>query len=155
MKLTTLHRTIKPELLTQPNTLLTAAAAELGGADTTPDNLYMMGTFVLAPTNRWCSSSRRPTPATGTSRWRTSGTNVSNHGTGTARSPTKASRAEADGRIRIAIGAKDFGHGHWLDTGGRHRGFVILRWLDSPDPPEVRTRSAAAGTARDRRSIQP
>ncbi len=49
MKLCTLHRTIKPELLTQPNTLMTAAAAELGGADTTPDNLYMIGTFGLDP----------------------------------------------------------------------------------------------------------
>ncbi len=48
MKLATLHRTIKPELLTQPNVLLTAEAAELGDADTTPDNLYMIGTFALA-----------------------------------------------------------------------------------------------------------
>ena len=47
MKLTTLHRTIKPELLEQPNTLLTAEAADLGDADTTPDNLYMIGTFRL------------------------------------------------------------------------------------------------------------
>ena len=43
MKLTTLHRTIKPELLDSPNTLLTAEAADLGAADTTPDNLYMIG----------------------------------------------------------------------------------------------------------------
>ena len=49
MKLATLHRTIKPELLEQPNTLLTAQAADLGGADTTPDNLYMIGTFRLEP----------------------------------------------------------------------------------------------------------
>src|SRR6478736_5315516 len=48
MKLTTLHRTIKPEMLTQPNVLVTAEAAELGSADTTPDNLYMIGTFGLA-----------------------------------------------------------------------------------------------------------
>ena len=49
MKLATLHRTIKPELLTTPNVLLTAEAAELGAADTTPDNLYMIGTFRLEP----------------------------------------------------------------------------------------------------------
>ena len=34
MKLTTLHRTIKPELLDSPNTLLTAEAADIGAADT-------------------------------------------------------------------------------------------------------------------------
>src|SRR6476660_5119555 len=49
MKLATLHRTIKPELLTTPNVLVTAEAAELGSADTTPDNLYMIGTFRLEP----------------------------------------------------------------------------------------------------------
>ena len=49
MKLATLHRTIKPELIEQPNTLLTAQAADLGDADTTPDNLYMIGTFRLEP----------------------------------------------------------------------------------------------------------
>jgi hypothetical protein len=35
MKLATLHRTIRPELLERPNTLLTAEAADLGAADTT------------------------------------------------------------------------------------------------------------------------
>jgi hypothetical protein len=44
----------------------------------------------------------------------------------------------ADGKVRIAIGNKDFGHGHWLDTGGRRRGFVVLRWLDNPAAPEVK-----------------
>jgi hypothetical protein len=39
--------------------------------------------------------------------------------------------------VRIAVGARDFGHGHWLDTGGRHRGFIVLRWLDNPDAPKV------------------
>src|ERR1700742_1150703 len=34
MKLATLHRTIKPELIEQPNTLLTAHAADLGDANT-------------------------------------------------------------------------------------------------------------------------
>ena len=32
----------------QPNTLVTSEAADLGDADTTPDNLYMLGTFRLA-----------------------------------------------------------------------------------------------------------
>jgi hypothetical protein len=44
---------------------------------------------------------------------------------------------DADGVVRVAVGAKDSGHGHWLDTGGRHRGFVVFRWLDHPHPPKV------------------
>ena len=51
-KLTTLHRTIRPELLDTPNVLVTAEAAQLGLADTTPDNLYMIGTFHSRPTKR-------------------------------------------------------------------------------------------------------
>jgi len=42
--------------------------------------------------------------------------------------------------VRLAIGAHDSGHGHWLDTGGRTRGFVTVRWLDNPQAPEVDVR---------------
>ena len=42
-----------------------------------------------------------------------------------------------DGTVRIAVSAEDHGLGHWLDTGGRHRGFVVVRWLDNPAAPTV------------------
>ena len=54
---------------------------------------------------------------------------------------------DRSGVVRIAIGAEDFGHGHWLDTGGRSRGFVILRWLDNPAPPTVHTSVRQRGDA--------
>jgi hypothetical protein len=47
---------------------------------------------------------------------------------------------DADGIVRLAIGTSDHGHGHWLDTGGRTRGFVTLRWLDNPQAPDVTVR---------------
>lgn len=137
MKLTTLHRTIKPELLETPNTLLTAQAADLGAADTTPDNLYMMGTFRLEPGQALVLDIAPPDArywnVTLESIWheclepRRRHSSVTNRGV----------RPDADGRVRIAISAQDFGFGHWLDTGGRHRGFIVLRWLDNPSPPEV------------------
>ena len=143
VKLTTLHRTIKPELLTQPNELLTAEAADLGGADTTPDNLYMIGTFALEPDESLVLEFGPPD----TRYWNVTLENIwhecleprHRHSSVT----NKGLRPDADGIVRIAIGAKDFGHGHWLDTGGRHRGFVVLRWLDNPEPPDVRTTSVA------------
>jgi hypothetical protein len=49
----------------------------------------------------------------------------------------RAVQPDSDGRVRIAISAEDFGFGHWLDTGGRQRGFVVVRWLDNPNPPDV------------------
>ncbi|RJK92325.1 DUF1214 domain-containing protein, partial [Streptococcus pyogenes] len=134
MKLATLHLTIKPELLQSPNTLLTAQAADLGETDTTPDNLYMMGTFRLDPGQALVLDIAPPDTrywnVTLESIWheclepRRRHSSVTNRGV----------RPDADGRVRIAISARDFGFGHWLDTGGRHRGFVVLRWLDNPSP---------------------
>lgn len=139
LKLATLHRTIKPELLTQPNTLVTAGAAELGGADTTPDNLYMLGTFALEDDESLVLEFTPPD----TRYWNVTLENIwhecleprHRHSSVTNKGLTPTD----DGTVRIAIGAKDFGHGHWLDTGGRRRGFMVLRWLDNPEPFEVRT----------------
>jgi uncharacterized protein DUF1214 len=137
MKLTTLHRTIKPELMEQPNTLVTAEAAELGDADTTPDNLYMLGTFRLAADESLVLEFEPPD----TRYWNVTLENIWHECLEPRRRHSsvtnKCITPDTDGLVRIAIGAKDFGHGHWLDTGGRHRGFVVFRWLDNPDPPKV------------------
>jgi hypothetical protein len=139
VKLATLHRTVKPELLTRPNALLTAEAAELGSADTTPDNLYMIGTFALEPDEslvlEFSPPDTRYWNITLESIWHECLEPRHRHSSVT----NKGFRPDADGVARIAIGAKDFGHGHWLDTGGRCRGFVVLRWLDNPEAPAVRT----------------
>lgn len=144
VKLATLHRTVKPELMTRPNELLTAQAAELGSADTTPDNLYMIGTFALEPDESLVLEFRPPE----TRYWNITLENIwhecleprHRHSSVT----NKAIRPDPGGVARIAIGAKDFGRGHWLDTGGRRRGFVVLRWLDNPEPFAVRTTVTAS-----------
>ena len=137
MKLATLHRTIKPELLDRPNVLLTAEAADLGAADTTPDNLYMMGTFRLEPGQALVLDIEPPD----TRYWNVTLENIWHECLEPRRRHSSVTnrgvRPDTDGRVRIAISAEDLGFGHWLDTGGRHRGFVVLRWLDNPDPPDV------------------
>ncbi len=139
MKLATLHRTIKPELLDQPNTLVTALAADLGAADTTPDNLYMIGTFRLDPDQALVLDIVPPT----TRYWNVTLENIWHECLEPRRRHSsvtnKGIEPDADGHVRIAISARDLGVGHWLDTGGRHRGFVVLRWLDNPEPPAVTT----------------
>lgn len=85
MKLATLHRTIKPELLQSPNTLLPAQAADLGEAGTTPDNLYMMGAFRLDPGHALVLDIAPPDTGIGMSRWKASGTNAWSRAAGTAR----------------------------------------------------------------------
>ena len=106
MKLATLHRTIKPELLERPNTLLTAEAADLGAADTTPDNLYMIGTFRLDPDQALVLDIEPPD----TRYWNVTLENIwhecleprRRHSSVTNR----AVQPDADGRVRIAISAR-------------------------------------------------
>ena len=140
-KLTTLHRTIKPELLDTPNVLVTAEAAQLGAADTTPDNLYMIGTFRLAPDEALVHRVR-------TARHAVLDRHAREH---LARVHRPAPPAQLDherrrpwpttaARCGSSIAATDPGVDNWLDTGGRHRGFVTVRWLDNPEAPVVTTR---------------
>jgi hypothetical protein len=147
MKLSTLHRTVKPELLTQPNTLLTAQAADLGSADTTPDNLYMLGTFGLADDETLLLEFAPPD----TRYWNVTLENIWHECIEPRRRHSSVTnrgvRPDGDGMVRIAIGARDFGHGHWLDTAGHQRGFVVLRWLDNPQAPDV-TVTVCRGTSR-------
>jgi hypothetical protein len=139
-KLTTLHRTIKPELLERPNQLVTAEAAELGPADTTPDNLYMIGTFRLEPDQALVLDLEPPD----TRYWSVTVENIWHECIDARRRHSSitnaAAVADAGGHFRIVIAATDPGVANWLDTGGRHRGFVIVRWLDKPDAPPVVTR---------------
>ena len=138
-KLATLHRTIKPELLEQPNTLVTAQAAELGSADTTPDNLYMIGTFRLAPDEALVIEFE----PIDSRYWSVTLENIWHECIDARRRHSSITNAAtvigADGKARIVIAATDPHVPNWLDTGGRHRGFVIVRWLDNPEAPLVTT----------------
>lgn len=137
-KLATLHRTIKPELLDLPNVLVTAAAADLGAADTTPDNLYMIGTFRLAPDEALVIDLDPPQ----TRYWSITIENIWHECIDVRRRRSSLTNANAavgdEGRARVVVAADDPGVANWLDTGGRHRGFVILRWLDNFATPDVR-----------------
>lgn len=139
VKLTTLHRTVKPEMLSEPNVLVTAQAADLGSADTTPDNLYMIGSFALEPDEtlllEFAPPDTRYWNVTLESVWHECLEPRFRHSSVT----NKGVAPDQDGQVRIAIGAEDAGHGHWLDTGGRRRGFVVVRWLDKPEAPAVRS----------------
>jgi len=143
-KLATLHRTIKPELLELPNQLVTAAAADLGAADTTPDNLYMIGTFRLQPGELLELAFEPPD----TRYWSVTLENIWHECLEPLRTRSSLTNASAvlsaEGAVRVLIGDRDPGEPNWLDTGGRHRGFVLLRWLDNPDAPAVTTKVVQA-----------
>jgi hypothetical protein len=139
-KLATLHRTIRPDLLGTPNQLVTALAADLGDADTTPDNLYMLGTFRLEPDEALVIDLVPPD----TRYWSVTIENIWHECIDPRRRRSSITNAHAvarpDGNVRIVIAAAaDLDVDNWLDTGGRHRGFVVVRWLDNPAPPAVTT----------------
>ena len=144
VKLMTLHRTVMPELLDRPNRLATAEAAALGSENTTPDNLYMLGTFRLADGEVLAVEFTPP----GNRYWSVTVENIWHECIDPRRRSSTATNATAavgeDGTVRLLIGARDPGGDGgpphtWLDTGGRHRGFLTLRWLYHPDPPVVTT----------------
>jgi len=141
-KLATLHRTIRPDLLDAPNQLVTAEAADLGSADTTPDNLYMIGTFRLEPDEALVIDLVPPA----TRYWSVTLENIWHECIDPRRRSSSITNARAvprsDGTVRIVVadGEGDGELDNRLDTGGRHRGFVVVRWLDNPDPPPVTTR---------------
>jgi hypothetical protein len=144
-KLTTLHQTIRPELLTTPNQLVSATADDLGAADTTPDNLYMLGTFRLDPDELLLVELEPPE----TRYWSVTLENIWHECIEPRRRRSSMTNASAvvgdDGIVRIVIGAEDPGVANWLDTGGRHRGFVLVRWLDHPAAPPAKVRVVSRG----------
>jgi hypothetical protein len=137
VKLTTLHRTVRPDLLDTPNVLITSGAENLGGENTTPDNLYMLGMFDLEPHQSLQLSFRPPE----TRYWSVTLESIWHEclepTMRTSSVTNKGVTADADGYVRLTIGAENIGDGYWLDTGGRRRGFMIVRWLDNPNAPDV------------------
>ncbi len=144
-KLATLHRTIRPDLLERPNQLVTAEAAQLGSADTTPDNLYMIGTFRLGPDDALVIDIVPPESRY----WSVTLENIWHECIDPRRRRSSITNAgvirRGDDTVRIVVSWTDPGvaGANWLDTGGRHRGFVVVRWLDKPEAPSVTTRVTA------------
>jgi hypothetical protein len=152
-KLTTLHQTVRPDLLEAPNQLVTSEAAALGGENTTPDNLYMLGVFRLAAGEVLRLEFEPPA----TRYWSITVENIWHECIDPRRRRSCLTNAgvvhAADGTVHVSIGGTPPdpdrpGDDNWLDTGGRHRGFVVLRWLDNPDPPSVRCRLVAPAPGR-------
>lgn len=137
LKLATLHRSIRPDLLDQPNTLVTMTAEAAGAADTNPDNLYMLGSYLLEPDEHLVLDFQAPE----TRYWNVTLETVFHELTEPHRRrisvSNKGIESDSNGRVQISVGAFDAGDGFWLDTGGRRRGFIVFRWLDNPRAPDV------------------
>ncbi|MBW2289048.1 MAG: DUF1214 domain-containing protein [Deltaproteobacteria bacterium] len=148
-KLMTLHHTVMPELLEQPNRFFTAEAAELGSENTTPDNLYMFGTFRLADDEALVIELSPPA----TRYWSVTLESVWHECIEPHRRRSSITNggaiARPDGTVRLVIAHRDPGAANWLDTGGRGRGFITVRWLDNPSAPPASTELVPLSEASD------
>jgi hypothetical protein len=148
-KLMTLHRTVMPGLLEKPNQLFAAEAKELGSENTTPDNLYMLGSFRLAEDEALVIELSPPE----TRYWSVTLENVWHECIEPHRRRSSITNAGAvarpDGSVRLVVAQRDPGATNWLDNGGRGRGFITVRWLDNPSPPPVSTQVVPLSEAGD------
>ena len=60
---------------------------------------------------------------------------------------------DADGVLRIVVGASDPGVPNWLDTTGHEFGALQFRWTGTPTAPDVTVRVVAAGALDDLVSV--
>jgi hypothetical protein len=148
-KLMTLHRSVMPELLEKPNQFFSAEAEQLGSENTTPDNLYMLGSFRLTDDEALVIELVPPQ----TRYWSVTLENVWHECIEPRRRSSSITNAGAvaqrDGTVRLVIAHRNPGATNWLDTGGRSRGFITVRWLDNPSPPPVDTKVVPLSEASD------
>jgi hypothetical protein len=137
-KLVTLHTSPPMQrLIAHPNRFFAFDPDELGAADTTPDNLYVLGTWRLGPDEALVIETTPPA----TRFWNLVVENIWHECFDVRRRTTSLTDAgvvrRADGSVRLVLAGRDPGVANWLDTGGRHRGFMLFRWLDNPAAPDL------------------
>ncbi len=130
LRLTTLHRSVLPQLLEDRNDFIRATSEELGGAISGADNLYMIGSYQIEDDEALVVEVQPPDTRywnlTLESRWHEIGDYLHRP---TSRTLESVEYNE-DGSVQFVIAHQDPGHPNWLDTSGHGFGFMTLRWVD-------------------------
>ncbi|NQX89552.1 MAG: DUF1214 domain-containing protein [Halioglobus sp.] len=128
--LTNLHRTVLPELMEETNTFVRATPERLGKDIAASDNLYMLGSYLLAPEEALIVRVQPPDTRYWNLVLETRWHEIYDY---LAR-PTSRTLADvtpsADGSVEFVVAHRNPGHPNWLDTSGHVFGFLTLRWLD-------------------------
>ena len=128
--LSSLHKLVLPELMKQPNRFVTTDSNVLGGAISSEDNLYMIGSFQIADDEALIINAQPPETRywnlTLETRWHETYDYLSR--------PTSLTLDDVeyseDGTLEFMISHKNMGHPNWLDTSGHNFGFMTFRWLE-------------------------
>jgi len=135
--ISTLHRTVMPELLDQPNRFVRADSDALGTDISNSDNLYVIGSYQVDEDEALIIESEaldvRYWNLTVESRWHET---VDYRFRRTHRTLDDVV-LEPDGRVRFVLAHGPTPHPNWLDTGGHREGFLTFRWVGRRDtqPP--------------------
>jgi hypothetical protein len=150
--LANLHKIVLPEAWERPNEFFTTDSDSLGGSISTPDNLYMIGSFEVAKDESLIVEVQPPK----TRYWNIALETHWHETVDYLHRPTSRTLDEvavdADGRVRFVIAQEDPGVPNWLDPMGNERGYMTLRWLDArgavvPAPVVTRVKSTELAQA--------
>ncbi len=143
VKLSLLYRDI-PGLHEAPNQLIEMTSQQAGAADTTPDSTYMLGVYDLLPDQALVIDVQPPE----TRYWSFTVDNIWHECVDYMHRPVSVTgdrvKLSEDGKAIFVISHEkpdpfpdDM---NWLDTAGRRRGFMILRWIDCSkvEAPDIR-----------------
>ncbi|MCP5066995.1 MAG: DUF1214 domain-containing protein [bacterium] len=129
--LANLHKLVLPEAWERPNEFFTTDSDSLGGAISTPDNLYMIGSFEVSTDEALIIEVEPPDTLYWNlaleTHWHESVDYMHRMTSRTLENVT----SEGDGKVRFVIAHRDPGVPNWLDPMGNERGFMTFRWLDA------------------------
>ena len=154
--LANLHKLVLPQAWEHPNEFFTTDSDTLGGAISTPDNLYMIGSFDVAPDEALIIEVQPPQTRYWNIALETHWHESVDYLHRTTSRTLEEVTTDTDGKVRFVIAHRDTGSPNWLDPMGNERGFMTLRWLDArgaavPLPVVTRVKlSELAGALKDR-----
>ena len=139
--LSTLHRTVMPELLANPNQFVRANSDDFGTDISGKDNLYMLGSYEIHADQALIIETRpldvRYWNLAVESVWHET---VDYRKRRTHRTLDDVS-VDADGVLRFVLAHAPTPHPNYLETAGHSRGFLTFRWVGeraaSPPLPKV------------------
>ena len=122
--------------LPMPNVLLPPTPWSPGALGWgTPDNIYSLGAFRLAPDEALVVEGRSPRCTYwGVQLWNRYMQSLDYRHHRVSINGTQA-RLEPDGSFRIVIAHRDPGSPNWLDTAGHEEGLFFCRWLQADELP--------------------
>ena len=131
--MTSMHRTILPELFDRPNQFVRSDSGDFGADISSKDNLYMLATYQVGEGEALIIETDpldvRYWNLAVESRWH----ETVDYRTRRTHRSLDHSVVDEDGKLRFVLAHGKTPHPNWLDTGGYTEGFLTFRWVGERD----------------------